>query len=690
MLKQLYGAHGRYLANVAGVLFFVLAMFAIIFPIQDPDTFWHLAYGRSMVEQGAFINKEIYSYTARGSFLGSHSQLAQIVLYLVWCGGGIYGLLAFKMLIGAITFLLLVRIAKLLGVGTPGATALALLVILAGYSRFVERPELFSILFFSGMTLLLFGYRQGAFNARALYILPVGLVLWDYLHGALYGLVLLLLFTGGETLKKFVTSRYPNWKLWCGDILTTKRLKTLWGWTVISLIAMSLHPNGIFNYSALSRISSHTAEYAMYGEFMPPRFIAQFVWYWLLVLIVVGLAVACFRRLDLTALLVALPFMYLSLKFNRATLFFAMAAVPLMAQCSVVIQRRWASIPWWRWGQAVLAGGLLLMAPLYKQVIGPDFARFGAGLNNIAFPVGSTRFVAGANLPGNMFNSNEIGGYLAFFLGPDRKIFSYNQPGVFTAQVDYAHRPETRQQWDINYAVISDINDYNMMFRDGFVPVYREPNAIVMLKKSAMNAALLARYQVRYFDPLKAPVALEQQSRVPDVGARLCEEISVYLTYRRDQKIAALLARLLKPDNQNVSVPLEKRRLWLEAALRENGESLQLLQTAGLVAYRQRDSATAGRYFDAVLLREPSDITALMNRGYIYYDHGDYTQAKAMFARVVAEADDLPDAHYALGLTAVRINDKDMMRQEFERFLQLAPNSPLAAKARQWLSGIAP
>jgi len=134
-------------------------------------------------------------------------------------------------------------------------------------------------------------------------------------------------------------------------------------------------------------------------------------------------------------------------------------------------------------------------------------------------------------------------------------------------------------------------------------------------------------------------------------------------------------------------VPLEQRRTWLESALKANGEASALLQVVGLVAYRQGDTVAAGNYFDAFLLRNPFDITALMNRGYIYYDHGDYSRAAASFDRVVATDDELPEAHYALGLTALRMGDKGMMRREFERFLLLAPNSPLAVKAKGFLAG---
>jgi len=676
------------LERAIGLLCLVAVLFALTFPLQDPDTFWHLAYGRAMVAQGAFINTEIFSYTANGAFLGSHSQLAQILLYLIWLAGGVNALLGFKVLIGAATFFLVNRTARLFGPGAVAADLLALLVLLAGMSRFVERPELFSILLFATLLLLLFGFAKGAFSSRVLWALPPVLVLWDYLHGALYGLVVLLLFVAGESLKALVVKRYPAF-CW-GQPLPAGRLKALWTWCGVTLVAMAAHPNGLLNYAGIFRVSSNTAEYAMYGEFMPTQFIAQFFWFWVVAGIAVALCGLCCRRLDLTALLVALPFLYLGLKFNRATLFFAMASVPLIAHCAAVVGARLATTGRWRRVALLLPVLVLAAVPYYKQVWGPDFLRFGHGCNPIAFPVGSARFVKDVDLKGNMFNSDGVGGYLAFVLGPQRKIFNYNQPGVFTALTDYMHRPETRQRWNIAYAIIADAKEYTMFIRDGFVPVYREPNAMVLLKVTPEHAALLERFKIRFFDPLKTPAELERMSQNPYVAARLGQELSVYLTYRHDPDLATLLARLLNPDNPALSVALDQRRAWLEAALKGNGEESSLLLGLGLVAYRQGDLAGAGSCFDAVLKSNPADISALMNRGYVYYDSGAYPQAAATFAQVVAEVEGLADAHYAWGLAALRSGDKAVAQREFERFLQLAPDSPRAAKVRQLLMNAAP
>lgn len=674
------------LSWVVPLLCAVAALYALTFPLQDPDTFWHLAYGRAMVEQGRFINHEIFSYTAAGSYLGSHSQLAQVLLYLLWQWGGANALLGFKLLVGLATFLLVMRTARFFAVGRISAALLALLVILAGMSRFVERPELFSILLQALILLLLFGYGRGAYGRRALWLLPGLLVTWDYLHGALFGLVMVLTFSLGETLKAGLVPRLRFLAGWNLRALSLEQLKPLWLWSGITLVAMSLHPNGLLNYSHFLRVSSNTAEYAMYGEFMPTRVIPQFFWFWICLFLCLVLGAICIRRIDPTTVMIVMPFLYLGLKFNRTTLAFALAAVPMMAHSLAILGERPELLRHWRRVALVLAAVVLLAVPVYKERYAPDFLHFGSGLNENAFPVGSTRFIQDVGLHGNMFNTDGAGGYLAFFLSPQRKIFNYNQPGVFNALTEYVHKPESRRRWNIQYALIDDAKGYALFQREGFVPVYREANSMVLLKPDTEQSTLLEKYQIRYFAPLKSTAELEALSRNPRVALRLCEEISIYLTYRRDARVAELLGRLLRPANADVRIELDRRSALLEAALRENQGDLSLLQALGAVAYRQGDLARAAVCFDAVLAQYPSNIEALLNRGYIDYDRKAYQEAAAIFTRAVKAAKDEADPHYALGLASLRLGDKAMMQKEFQQYLQLAPNSPFAEKARQFLA----
>lgn len=662
----------------------LLALYGLTFPLQDPDTFWHLAYGRAMVEQGRFINHEIFSYTASGVYLGSHSQLAQVLLYLVWLGGGTKALLGVKLLVGAATFWIVLRTARLCALGWGGAASLALLVVMCGMSRFVERPELFSILFQAALILLLCGYCLGVYGVRALWAMPPVMVAWDYLHGALFGLIILLTVIGAETVKSVAASRFRLPETWSRSVLPAQKLKELWFWGVVTLLAMVLHPNGLLNYGGIWRIADKTADFSMYGEWMPPGFVAQFFWFWVCLGGAATLLVAFWRQIEPTSILLVCPFAYMALTYNRAAMAFALAAVPLMAQGGAALAERLGDKPWSRRALAALTLLLLAAVLFYKEKTVPDTFRFGSGLNETAYPVGSVRFVAATGVQGNMFNTDGAGGYLAFFGAPERKIFNYNQPGVFTALTEYVHKPASRGRWNIQYAIISLAEEYTMFKRDGFVPVYWEPNGMVLLKPGGVNDPLIEKYRIRHFEPLMSSERFDALSKNPRVAARLCEEMANYLQYRRDSRISALLGKYLHPTY--VDIAPQTRREWLTVALRENPDSVPLLFSLGETVYRQGDPAGAILSFNKALALDPENLHVMLSLGYAEYDSKNFKRAAEIFRQALARDQDYADAHYGLGLAALRMQDNGLAREAFERFLQLAPQSPFAGKAKKFLS----
>lgn len=558
----------------------LVALYALTFPLQDYDTFWHLAYGRAMVEQLRFINHEIFSYTAAGTFLGSHSQLAQVLLYLAWLGGGANGLLLFKLLIALLVFWGLMRTARLFGARDTLAAVLAMVVLTAGMSRFVERPELFTILMQTLLAWMLFAGMRGAVPTRIFWALPVVMVLWDYLHGALYGLILLTAFVAAETCKGLLFPRYVRLRNWAAET-PPERLRQLWIWSGITLLAMCAHPNGLLNYQGFWRVSSHAGNFAMYGEFQRTALVAQSFWYWVCLFATLALLLAFIRRLDFTAIVILIPFTYLSLTYNRATLAFCIAAVPLVAQALVLLGTTlFAKRP--RAGRTLASTIPLLLifaVLLYKQNFAIDTFKFGTGLNENVFPVGSARFVKAVGLSGNMYNMDGFGGYLAFFLAPERKIFHYNQPEVFTALTDFVHKPETRSQWHIRYAIIGKPEELGMMQKEGLVPVYWEPTAMVLVRPDADLQTVAERYRLKYFQPLLADEELRRQAAKPWAVEHLLTEMATYLQYRHDDRIAALFTEFVR--KTAATLPATTRTALITAALQENGghAGLRSLQT---------------------------------------------------------------------------------------------------------------
>lgn len=659
-----------------------LALYVLTFPLQDYDTFWHLAYGRAMVETRTYIDYEIFSYTAAGKFVPGQSQLAQVLLYLLWAAGGAGLLLGFKLVVAAVAFFLMVRMARLTGADTVTGAFLALAVLVAGMGRVVERPEIFTILLQTLLLWLLFQARSVGYPHRWLWPVPPLMLCWDYLHGGLFGLIILLAFVGAEVCRELALPKVGIDRF-VQKTLPPNAIRRLLGWFAATLLVMLAHPNGLLAYKHIWRVRSDPA-FRMFAEFMPP-FHAQFTPYWLLLAAALIVILLCIRRIDPTALAVMLPFLVMSLNYNRAVLAFGIAAVPATAQALACVGERLRSVRWSRPVAALCATTLFGAVLAYKQFGVIETHRFGTGVSDLVFPVGSVRFVMENDLPGNMYNMDAFGGYLAFMAGPERKIFNYNQPGVFSALFDYLHKPETRAQWEINYAFVGRAEEVNMFRADGFVPVYREPGSAVYLRDNAANAGLISKFQVRYFNPLLSAQELAVYGKDPRTAETLLREISVYLAYRHDPRIAGIFAQLLRGPAVKDD---RKKSEWLAPVLRYNADTEELLAVQGEIYYRRGEPGRAEELFRQVIARAPSNVPARIGLGYLLYDRKQFADAQSRFAAVTAEFPAVAEAHYGLGLASFRLCQRQQARKAFETFLALAPESPYAGKAKAFLANL--
>ncbi|HEV8654714.1 MAG TPA: hypothetical protein VGR85_04295, partial [Candidatus Limnocylindria bacterium] len=71
-------------------LFVALAAFALALatPPGDPDTYWHLASGKWMVDHGTLLRADVFSSTVNGQPYSVGEWLGQIVLYVAYLAGG--------------------------------------------------------------------------------------------------------------------------------------------------------------------------------------------------------------------------------------------------------------------------------------------------------------------------------------------------------------------------------------------------------------------------------------------------------------------------------------------------------------------------------------------------------------------------------------------------------------------------
>jgi tetratricopeptide (TPR) repeat protein len=433
------------------------ALLAGLKTVADPDLGWQLATGRYIVEHHAISSTDVLSYTARGNEW-IYPPFSGVILYALAHLGGWAALSWLNALACMAVVALLVA---------PGGRLAALLAILAVPAidyRTAPRSELFTTVLFAAFFGVLWQhYRQGtasvhpevrravpkssdisgasAPEATRLWLLPVLMLLWVNLHtGFAAGLALLAGYILLELLELPFASARPA---------ALARLRRAAPWCTLAALATLVNPWGYRIYAALLRQSevnelhgSFIGEWssvrlnsAALEQFLNARSSASGDW-WLL-LIAAGAAVVTLWRRRLGPAVLLAGGAYLSMAHIRFQALFAILVVTIAGS----LPRRTdnaatsASVKWPQPLRAlaarsdllpavVVVAALLVGVRAYDQVTNRHYivqgqvSLFGAG-PSWWYPERAAEFLRREKLPGNVFNDFDLGGYLAWRLGPD-------------------------------------------------------------------------------------------------------------------------------------------------------------------------------------------------------------------------------------------------------------------------------
>ncbi len=563
----------------SALLIMLLCVAVIVaFPVFDYDLYWHLANGREMLAQQRIINEEIFSFTRVGVSFSNHEWLAQVVLFFIFQSSGWFGLFLFKVVMALTTAAILFATCRSQGADPMTAGVLCVTAVLVGAYRYNIRPELFSLLFMSLIIDLCYRFKTGRLAARGLYLLPVIMVIWDWVHGAVFGLVFLAAFAVGENGSRWLSTRFAA--LRGISVLPSDRLRALNVALGITLIAMAAHPHGLLSYGIFFEFLGDNPLVRQVNEFTPPSF-KNYTAFWIFLGFSGVLVALCRRRIELTHVLTVIPFLYLALRYNRAAGVFALVAVPVLAALlRKAPEHELSPLParLKNIGVVALALAILVDAGYVKFFKPQDLLGFGYHVIEDGFPAGAVRFVKDLGVRGNLYNSGDFGGYLAFQLAPERKIFQYNHHTVFGDTRYYLDHPQELERWNINYALIAHGAERGVLFPpQHWALLYSEPVGMLLLRRAPENAALIERYEIRYFEPLRLNYDdLSRLASDPAIYPRLMQEMATYLRYRNDALIADVFARFIT--TPQAALPFAERLNLLASASNFNRDSNALAQ----------------------------------------------------------------------------------------------------------------
>ena len=369
--------------------------------LGDPDTQWHIAIGKWILENGRVPTVDGNSFTFLGKPWIAKEWLSQIALALAFGAGGWGGVVVLAAAAIAATFALLLRLL-LRDLAPLPALILALAAAAMSAPQFLARPHVLALPF---ALLWVAGLVQAVEQRRAPRpVLLLAMLLWANLHG---GFTLGLLLCTAFAFEGLLGARGG-----------AERKVLFFAWlkfAVAAVVVACLTPYGPESMLVTFRIFNLGSVLSAIQEWSSPDFHEQFVQEGALLLALFA-AFSFGLKLPFVRLVVVLGLLHLYLKYARNGELLATLA-PLML--APILARQWPVLapddssprvmavghPAGRWAVAIV----LLGAALF----GLGMARYGALKPPAeAMPSAAFAFVRDARLEGPVFNDYDFGGAL--------------------------------------------------------------------------------------------------------------------------------------------------------------------------------------------------------------------------------------------------------------------------------------
>jgi hypothetical protein len=414
-------------------LVFVLAVRAI----TDPDFWWHLRAGQFIWETRGIPRADVFSSTFFGREWVAHEWLSEALMYAVHQSFGYAGLVVFFALVmSAAMWVALRRFAG--RAGHPYVAGFALLLgALTASPTWGARPQMFSFLFASVFFAALDGHARGEGGRRVWLLVPLT-VLWVNMHaGFALGLTLIVLTIAGLLLDAWLSEEENREPVW-------RRVRTLAAVLAACVAAVVLNPNGARLYAYPFETLTSQAMMKYINEWFSPDFHEpMFQPLAAMLLATFAVMILSRERVRPSSLLMLAATAYAALRSGRNAPFFALAAMPLLAE------HTWKWLSRQAWGERLLKpekseGGsqlfpkvalnllVFVVAPLALCLVrvGQVSAR-RASDEARNFPAAAVEFIRENRLPQPVFNEYGWGGYMIWKLQPDYRVYIDGRADVY-------------------------------------------------------------------------------------------------------------------------------------------------------------------------------------------------------------------------------------------------------------------
>lgn len=502
--------------------------------IYEPDLWWHLAQGREAAA-GRLVHTNVFNFIYPDFPQPYTPWLFDLGGYLAWRAGGSLGIQIAQASLLTLTFALAYVACR-----QRASRSAALTVLILGFfviePRAIPRPHLVSFAGVAACALLIERARTLRSATPLAWSIPI-VALWSNLHvECVFGVLLIGIFAIAEIVRPSALPRREARRavlVAAGCLAAT--LVNPYGWGLGRYLYENWHVPQVLSIAELQ------APYL-------PNYRAFFAY----LAVTTVLMLAQWRSIALWELAVAAVFAALGVKFLRFTPLLFLATAPMLAGRVERLLARGVD------GRAVLATALAASLMISRQPI-RALTRLHAGTRAVAPPVffspALPAFARSAGLRGPVFNSMNLGGYLAWELYPDTRIFQDGRLQAVPPEHFLAIMRASRSQAEwralaagVDWAVIS-LPRPNQLSGAGKFPVaewatvFWDEAVEVLVRRAGRFGALVDRYEYAVLRPESDAFVLAERLAGPD-GARLRLEARRNMADNPDGFTAAAVACL--------------------------------------------------------------------------------------------------------------------------------------------------
>lgn len=450
--------------------------------VYEPDLGWHLAQGRENLA-GRLVRTNVFSFTYPDYRQHYTSWLADTSAYAAWRLGGDAGIQGLQAAAVAAALSLVCLACRVQSAALPSIAVLVLGFFVLE-PRAMPRPHIASFAGLAACSWLI----QRSIALRSVrplwWAVPLA-ALWSNLHlECIFGVLLIGIFGIGELVRpSAITRREATRALTIAACCAAALLANPYGW-------------GLFQYLYENAMVPQILGIAELQPAYLPTYRAFFVYVAVAALLLLSLP----RRLTVWEALTAVVFAALGARYLRLTPLVFLTTAPMLASRLTHWSTRGLD------GRAVLAVALaaavfVSRVPLTTMIRG---VRVGGVHPDVMFPERALAFARAEGLNGPVFNSHNLGGWLAWTMFPDVRVFQDSRLQAYPPEHFRAILAASQSQpaWDrlvsgVDWAILSlprpnALSGAGRFQPEGWATVYEDDAVEILVRRNGRHAGLIS------------------------------------------------------------------------------------------------------------------------------------------------------------------------------------------------------